>query len=169
MRDSFHELRRISENIIMDSRKKLARENSTEFWRWNNFANDFRRVISTLKNVGGEQRPRWTYLCTYTHTRMRAHTHTHTHNAHVLCSQYRYACICKRTYIEARVHHTSARVSKWNEISLLFIARVSEYQCTSAATCRLCRAALSRLTAVSKELLCDERAGSTWKRDGLTS
>jgi len=98
MRDSFHGLRRISENIIMDSRKKLARENSTEFWRWNNFANDFRRVISTLKNVGGEQRPRWTYLCTYTHTRMRAHTHTHTQCTRALLS------VSIRMYMQTYVH-----------------------------------------------------------------
>lgn len=101
------------------------------------------------------------YICIYIHVYMYIHTYMYLRCTHMLCSQYRCTRICTRTYTEARVHHTSARVSKWNEISLLFIARASEYQRTSAATCRLCRAALSRLTAVSKELLCDERAGST--------
>jgi hypothetical protein len=63
----------------------------------------------------------------------------------------------------ARLHYTSARVSKWNEISLLFIARASKCQRTSAATCRLCWAALSRLTAVSKELLYGSERDQRWK------
>lgn len=45
-----------------------------------------------------------------------------------------------RARARAHIHHV-ARVSKWNEISLLFIARASECQRTSVATCRLCRAA----------------------------
>lgn len=95
IRASSRGLRRISDKNIAGGREKLARENSTEFWRWNNFANDFRRVISILKNVGGEQRPRWTYgytyLCTYiyiyVYTYMYICTYIHicTYGAHT-CS-----------------------------------------------------------------------------------